>query len=166
MGSKNKVKAKVETQSSRTLTLLLTRVLPFLASILIHPSYLVGDGAYGNLTYCLIAAEHNLALISKLNCTTVLFYPPKKGTGQRIYGDKLDFSQLDAHKIHEKEEDECIFTFFQIKKVRTRNIGQLINVVIIRCYHKKSKKTARLFFTVSRKIKPTNKLQQNAIVQS
>lgn len=141
VGSKNKVKTKVDTQSSLTLTLLLTRVLPFLASILIHPSYLVGDGAYGNLTYCLIAAEHNLALISKLNCTTALFYPPKKGTGQRIYGDKVDFSQLDAHKIHEKEEHECIFTFFQIKKIRTRTIGQLINVVIIRCYHKKSKKT-------------------------
>jgi putative transposase len=140
-GSKNKVKTKVESESSRALTLLLTRVLPFLASIFIHPSYLVGDGAYGNLTYCLLAAEQNLFLISKLNCTTVLYYPPKAGTRQRIYGDKVDFSQLQAHQIDEKEEDDCIFTFFQIKKVRTRNIGQFINVVIIRCYHKKSKKT-------------------------
>ncbi|MDZ7880229.1 MAG: transposase [Saprospiraceae bacterium] len=141
VGSKNKVKTKVESESSRALTLLLTRVLPFLASVLIHPTYLVGDGAYGNLTYCLLAGEQNLFLISKLNCTSVLFYPPKAGTRQRIYGDKVDFTQLQDHQIDEKEEDDCIFTFFQIKKVRTRNIGQFINVVIIRCYHKKSKKT-------------------------
>lgn len=140
-GSKNKTKIKVESEGSRALTLLLTRTLPFLASILIHPSYLVGDGAYGNLTYCLIAGEHNLFLISKLNCKTVLFYEPKEGTKQRIYGDKVDFKQLEKHKFDEKDENECVFTFFQIKKARTRNIGQFINVVIIRCFHKKSKKT-------------------------
>ena len=82
-----------------------------------------------------MAAEQKLFLISKLTCTTVLFYPPKVGTKQRIYGDRVDFAQLKDHKIDEKEEDDCIFTFFQIKKVRTRNIGQFINVVIIRCYH-------------------------------
>ena len=141
LGSKNKVKTQVESESSQALTLLLTRVLPFLASVFIHPTYLVGDGAYGNLTYCLIAAEQKLFLISKLTCTTVLFYPPKVGTKQRIYGDRVDFAQLKDHKIDEKEEDDCVFTFFQIKKVRTRNIGQFINVVIIRCYHKKSKKS-------------------------
>lgn len=141
VGSKNRVKTKVDSESSRALTLLLTRVLPFLASIFIHPSYLVGDGAYGNLTACLIAGEQDLFLISKLNCTTVLHYTPQAGTRQRIYGDKVDFKKLDKHKIDEKEEDDCIFTFFQIKKVRTRNIGQFINVVIIRCYNKTSKKT-------------------------
>ena len=140
-GSKNKVETKIESGSSRALSVLLTRVLPFLASIFIHPSYLVGDGAYGNLTYCLIAAEHNLFLLSKLNCTTALFYPPKAGTRQRIYGDEVDFTQLKQHQIDEKEEDDCIFTFFQIKKVRTRNIKQFINVVIIRCYNKKTKKS-------------------------
>ena len=70
-----------------------------------------------------------------------MHYTPQAGTRQRIYGDKVDFKKLDKHKIDEKEEDDCIFTFFQIKKVRTRNIGQFINVVIIRCYHKTSKKT-------------------------
>lgn len=141
LGSQNKIKTKVESQGSLALSLLLTRVLPLLACIFIHPSYLVGDGAYGNLTYCLIAGEHNLQLISKLTCTTVLFYPPKKGTRQRIYGDRVDFDQLQDHQIDEKEEEDGIFTFFQIKKVRTRGINQLINVVIIRCYHKKTKKT-------------------------
>lgn len=142
VGSKNKAKIKVESESSRALVLLLTRVLPFLATIFIQPSYLVGDGAYGNLTYCLIAAEHHLDLISKLNCTTALYYPPQEGTRQRIYGDKVDLNQLEAHKIAEKDEDDCVFTFFQIKKVRTRHIAQFLNVVIIRCIHKKSKKTA------------------------
>lgn len=141
-GSKNKAKVKVDSESSRTLTFLLTRALPFLANILIHPAYIVGDGAYGNLTYCLIAGEHNLHLISKLNCKTVLYYPPQEGTRKRIYGDKVDFKQLEKHKFDEKDEHDCIFTFFQIKKVRTTHIGQFLNVVIIRCFHKKSKKTA------------------------
>ncbi len=139
-GSKNKVKVKVESESSRVLEVLLTRILPFLASVLIHPSYLVGDGAYGNVTGCLIAAEHNLALISKLHYNSALYYPPVKGSGKRKYGERVDFESLDAHKIDEKEEDDCIFTFFQIEKVQTRNIDQLLNVVIIRCYSKKSKK--------------------------
>jgi putative transposase len=141
LGSKNKVKTKVETRASVALSLLLRRALPLLASIFIHPTYLVGDGAYGNLTYCLIAGEHNLELISKLNCTTGLFYPPQKGTRQRVYGDQVDFSQLQDHQIDEKDEEDCLFTFFQINKIRTKSIKQFINVVIIRCYHKKTKKT-------------------------
>lgn len=140
LGSKNKVKVKVESESSRILEVLLNRVLPFLAGILIHPSYLVGDGAYGNVTGCLIATEHNLHLISKLHYNSALYYKPVKGSGKRKYGDKIDFEQLGAHKIDEQEEDDCIFTFFQIKEVQTRNIDQLVNVVIIRCYSKTSKK--------------------------
>lgn len=140
LGSKNKVKVKVESESSRVLEILLHRVLPFLASILIHPSYLVGDGAYGNVTGCLIATEHNLHLISKLHYNSALYYPPVKGSGKRKYGERVDLEQLDKHKIDEKEEEDCIFTFFQIKKVQTRNIDQLVNVVIIRCYSKATKK--------------------------
>jgi putative transposase len=48
---------------------------------------------------------------------------------------------LDRHKFDEKEEDNCIFTFFQIKKVRTRGIKRFVNVVIIRCYNKLKNKT-------------------------
>lgn len=70
-----------------------------------------------------------------------LFYAPKKGSRQRIYGDRVDFSQLQDHQIAEKDEEDCLFTFFQINKIRTKSIGQFINVVIIRCYHKKTKKT-------------------------
>jgi putative transposase len=141
LGSKNKVAEKVESESYRVLALLLKRVLPFLAKIFIHPSYLVGDGAYGNMTGCLIASENDLFLISKLHYNTVLFYPPSVGSKARIYGEKVDFGQLDGHKIDEKEEDDCVFTFFQIKKVRTRGIKQFVNVVIIRCYHKSKNKT-------------------------
>jgi putative transposase len=140
-GSKNKVKVKVESESSRVLEVLLKRVLPFLATVFINPTYLVGDGAYGNTTGCLIAGEHNLFLISKLHYNTVLFYPPVAGSRKRKYGEKVDLDDLTAHKIDEKEEDDCIFTFFQIKKVQTRTIDQLINVVIIRCYNKRSKKS-------------------------
>jgi putative transposase len=141
LGSKNKAAEKVESESYRVLALLLKRVLPFLAGILIHPSYLVGDGAYGNMTGCLIASENNLSLISKLHYNTVLHYPPSAGSKARIYGEKVDFGQLDRHKFDEKEEDNCIFTFFQIKKVRTRGIKRFVNVVIIRCYNKLKNKT-------------------------
>ena len=76
----------------------------------------MGDGAYGNLTYCLIAAEQKLFLISKLTCTTVLFYPPKVGTKQRIYGDRVDFAQLKDHKIDEKRKTTVFLPFFKSKR--------------------------------------------------
>ena len=148
-GSTNKNKTKVDSESYRVLSLLLTRVLPLLKGILIFPLYLVGDGAYGNISGCLIAAENNLFLISKLHYNTALFYPPKPGTRQRKYGDRIDFLKLDEHKIKQEEDEDGILTYFQIKKVQTRTISQQINVVILRYEDKTSKKVsfALLFST-------------------
>jgi putative transposase len=148
-GSKNKNTVKVESESYRVLEALLKRALPFLSEILIKARYLVGDGAYGNLTACLIASENDLFLISKLHHNTALFYAPKVKKGKQIYGDRVDFGDLDAHKIKEQDEEGCILTFFQLKNVRNRSIKMPLNVVIIRCFDKNTKKTgfAILFST-------------------
>ena len=129
--------------------MLLTRVLPLLKGILVFPLYLVGDGAYGNISGCLIAAEHDLFLISKLHYNTALFYPPTPGTRQRKYGDRVDFLKLDKHQFKQEEDEDGILTYFQIKKVQTRTISQQINVVILRYEDKTSKKVsfALLFST-------------------
>ena len=143
-GSKNKdkteeAKQKEQSEALRVLDLMLTRTLPLLSSLL--PAYLVADGEYGNLSCLLLAQSHNLFLVSKLKCTSVLYYPPKAGTKQRKFGDRVDFAKLEGHKIDSKEEDSCVFTFFQINKVRTTKIETWMNVVIIRCDCRKTKKT-------------------------
>ena len=139
-GSKNKVKEKTVSISYAALEKMLNRVLSLLRVIGIIPPYLVGDGAYGNLTGCLMAAEHGLDLISKLHYNTALYYAPEKDSKKRKYGERVDLGDLDAHKIGEEQEDDCILTYFQIKGVKTRHIDQFINVVILRCHSLKTNK--------------------------
>ncbi len=119
VGSKNKVKTKVESESSRALTLLLTRVLPFLASIFIHPSYLVGDGAYGNLTYCLLAAEKNLFLISKLNpehSGRFCFIRLKREQDNVFMGIKWILHNYKPIKLMKKRKMTVFLPFFKLKR--------------------------------------------------
>jgi putative transposase len=139
-GSKNKVAEKTVSISYAALEKMLNRVLSLFRAIGIIPPYLVGDGAYGNITGCLIAAEHGLDLISKLHWNTALYYAPEKGSKKRKYGERVDFSNLDEHKIGEEVEDDCILTYFQMKGVKTRHIDQFINVVILRCHNLKTNK--------------------------
>jgi putative transposase len=139
-GSTNKIKQKSDSVGSVALETLLNRLLPLLCAIGIVPCYLVGDGAYGNMTGCLIAAECHLDLISKLHYNTALFFPPQEGTKQRKYGEPVDFTQLESYKIGEDELDGFTVTYFQIKKARMRHIDKFINVVIVRCLNLKTKK--------------------------
>lgn len=139
-GSKNKVQEKSTSVSYQALEKLLNRVLSVLCAVGIAPCYLVGDGAYGNLTGCLIAREHNLDLISKLHYNTALYYAPHKDSRKRKYGERVNFLDLEQHKIGEEVEDDCILTYFQIKKVRTKHIDLFINVVILRCQSLKTNK--------------------------
>ena len=139
-GSKNKVQEKTVSISYAALEKMLNRVLSLLRAIGIIPPYLVGDGAYGNITGCLIATEYDLYLISKLHWNTALYYAPEKGSKKRKYGERVNLGNLDAHKIGEEVEEDCILTYFQIKGVKTRHIGQFINVVILRCHNLKTDK--------------------------
>jgi hypothetical protein len=141
-GSKNKVKEKTVSISYAALEKMLNRVLCLLKVIGIIPPYLVGDGAYGNITGCLMAAEHGLDLISKLHYNTALYYAPEKDSKKRKYGERVDFGNLDTHKIGEEVEDDCILTYFQIKGIKTRHIDQFINVVILRCHSLKTNKSS------------------------
>lgn len=139
-GSLNKIKEKSDSVGSVALEAILTRLLPLLYAIGIVPVYLLGDGAYGNMTGCLIAAGCKLDLISKLHYNTSLFYPPNEDTKQRKYGNQVDFMDLDAHKIGEDELEGFTVTYFQIKKARMKHIDKFINVVIVRCLNHKTKK--------------------------
>ena len=58
--------------------LLLGSVLPRLSKYL-EVKYVVADGSYGNKTSCIIAQEHGLELISKLNKRTGLYLPYDEG---------------------------------------------------------------------------------------
>ena len=146
-GSTAKAKEKTETVGFKALELLLKRLLPMLVQIGISPCYLVGDGAYGNLTGCLIAREQNLHLISKLHYNTVLFHLPKKGSKKRKYGDRVNLSDLGnlekeplAIEIERREDEDGILTCFQIKAVRTQHIDCTINVVVVQYLCLKTKK--------------------------
>ena len=144
-GSKNKDKiadAKEQSQSLQVLERLLKNVMPVLASVGVVPSYLAADGAFGNLACMLTAQSQGLFLVSKLHCNSALYYPPKAGSKKRKFGERVDFGKLGAHEIGSEKEKGCILTYFQIDKVRTKNISIWINVVIIRYECQKTNKTA------------------------
>ena len=65
--------------------------------------YVVGDGAYGNKTCCLIVRELSLHLISKLNRNTALYLPfsgKYSGRGRpKKYGEKVDYQNMDEQYL-------------------------------------------------------------------
>ena len=139
IGSTTKPKEKTDSVGFRALEFLLKRVLPLLVLAGISPCYLVGDGAYGNLTSCLIAREQGLHLISKLHYNAALHHKPEKGSKKRKYGQRVDFDHLegdakhpDVHKIAEKADNEGVLSCFQIKDVRNVHIDVPFNLVIVR----------------------------------
>jgi putative transposase len=139
VGATTKSKGKTDSVGFKALELLLKRVLPLLLGIGIAPCYLIGDGAYGNLTGCLIAREQGLHLISKLHYNMALYHLPIKGTKKRKYGQRIDFANLGdtakeplAIEIQKIEDKEGILTCFQIKAVQTEHIEAILNVVVVR----------------------------------
>lgn len=139
VGSTNKPKEKTDSVGFRALEFLLKRVLPSLKGLCIAPRYLVGDGAYGNITGCLIAREQGLDLISKLHHNSALYHLPEADSTKRKYGERVDFLNLegntqhpDINKIAETTDKEGIMTCFQIKQVRSEHIDVPFNLVIVR----------------------------------
>jgi len=141
-GSKGKAKEKSASKSYVALEAMLDRVLPLLHLSGIFPAYLVGDGAYGNMTGCLIAAERGMRLISKLHCNSALYHRPEKGSKKRKYGNRVDLSDMDRHRICEKRQKGCTITYFQINCVRTEHIDSWLNVTFMRCRFANGKKDA------------------------
>ena len=148
-GSKNKQHVKKEGLLYKGFEALLGMVVPLLLVLCPCLKYVVGDGAYGNKTCCLIAREFGLELISKLNRNTGLYLPYQgkySGRGRpRKYGDKLDYQNLDEQYLVSNDIEQGIQTkVYQIAGIWTKTMPYLINVVIIVKTDLASGKSARV----------------------
>jgi putative transposase len=135
-GSKNKQNVKKEGLLYESFEALLGTVVPLLAALVLGIRHVVGDGAYGNQTCCLIAKQFDLELISKLNRNTALYLPyegPYSGRGRpRKYGPKLDYDNLPKeYLVHSLVAEGILTQIYQLKKVWTKHMPCLINVVVI-----------------------------------
>jgi putative transposase len=142
-GSKDKNKTKTHTSLSLSFERLLIEGLRLLSTIGIVPSYIVADGAYGSKTFLLICIEQNIALISKLRCTSALYLPAEQKEGKRNpgrakkYGERIDLDKLDRksfyfHKtIENKELSNLIIDVYHIPKIWTKYLPVMVNVTVL-----------------------------------
>lgn len=135
-GSKNKQNVKQEGLLYEGFEALLEMVVSLLLVMCPCLKYVIGDGAYGNKTCCLIARQFGLELISKLNRNTGLYLPHQgkySGRGRpRKYGDKLDYQKLPKQYLVSTNTEKGIRTeVYQIAGVWTKTMPYLINVVVI-----------------------------------
>ncbi len=148
-GSKNKSNTKKEGLLYTSFELLLTLVMPLLQGIGLSIRYVLGDGAYGNKTCCLIARQFGLDLISKLNRNTALYFPytgTYSGRGRKKkYGKKLDYHNIGKqYLISRSVEDNIQTSIYQVKGIWTKRMPYLLNVVIIVKINLQTKKAARV----------------------
>jgi len=158
-GSKNKTKEKELGLIYTSMESLLKRVCPaFLEMFGFALSYVVADGSYGNKTACLIAKEYGLELISKLNCTSALYWSftgEQKARGRnRIYGDRIDLENISInHRINwERLKNGTIQETYHLKGVRSTNIPYLLNVVIIKQTKKDGKVAIVILFSTCQEL--------------
>ncbi len=148
-GSKNKQNVKKKGLLYESFEALLALVVPLLLVLCPNLKYVLADGAYGNKTCCLIVRQFDLDLISKLNRNTALYLPYEgKYSGQgrpRKYGSKLDYQKLSKdYLVSDVVEDGVQTKVYQIKKIWTKRMPYLINVVIITKTILESDKTSRV----------------------
>jgi len=137
-GSKNKMWQKEEGLIYSSMASLLSKVCPsFLKKFGFGLSYVVGDGSYGNKTACLIAREWGLDLISKLNCTSALYWP-FQGVYNRsgrppIYGERIDLDKIAVNYrvSYQRQKDGTIEEIYHLNGVRSKRIPYVLNVVVI-----------------------------------
>lgn len=154
-GSKDKNKTKTHTGLSLSFERLLIAGLSLLSTIGIIPSYIVADGAYGSKTYLLICIEQNIALISKLRCTSALYLPveQKKGKrgrgrarkyGKRIHLDKLNKESPYFYKtIEDKEASNLIIDVYHLPKIWTKFLPVMVNVTVLIATNTQTNKVSR-----------------------
>ena len=148
-GSKNKQNVKKTGLLYESFEWLLKKVTGELSLMGMGVRYVVGDGAYGNKTCCLIAKEFGLELISKLNRNTGLYLPyggTYSGKGRpKKYGKKIEYKKLPKKYLVDTELTDGFLTkIYQIKGVWTKKMPCLINVVILVKTNLKTKKTGRV----------------------
>ena len=149
-GSKNKQNVKSEGLLYESFELLLSIVVPLIVVFCPYLKYVLADGAYGNKSCCLIVAQFDLELISKLNRNTALFLPyskPKRSKRgrPRKYGNKIDYQNIPKQYLVKDYIEDGIATYiYQIQGVWTKKMPALINVVIIVKIDLATQKTSRV----------------------
>jgi putative transposase len=154
-GSKDKNKTKEYTGLSLSFERLIIGGLALLSSIGIVPSYIVADGAYGSKTFLLICIEHNIALISKLRCTSVLYLPVEQKEGKRPlgrakkYGKRINLDKLNKespyfHKtIKNEETSNLIIDVYHFPKIWTTFLPVIVNVTVLVATNTRTNKVSR-----------------------
>ncbi len=159
-GSKNRPKTEkkpVDTHDSllfRHSKMLLTSVInSFKQSPRELPSYLVGDGGFGNQHYVSLAKYHGLHLISKLKKTAKLELPftgtrkPNQKGPNKKYGEQLDYQNLPKKYLVSKEVDPNTgiqTNIYQVQAYNREVSKNLLNIVIIEEVHPKTGKKGRV----------------------
>ncbi|MEA1895616.1 MAG: transposase, partial [Euryarchaeota archaeon] len=97
-GSKNKNKTNVELPSYLRFIQSMLKKVQLLTGTTIPLKYAVLDGVFGNNNAMQMISQCNMQIISKLKCTSALYFPytcPYSGRGaKRKYGDKLDYNGM------------------------------------------------------------------------
>jgi len=97
--------------------------------------YFVYDGAFGNNAGIESAKEANLHLISKLKKNSSLYFKftgEQKGRGRkRIYGDLIEYSNIDKKYLKETQIDGNIETKIYQVEALNKKINGVMNVIII-----------------------------------
>jgi len=97
--------------------------------------YFVYDGAFGNNIGIQATKRSNLHLISKLKKNSKLYFKfegEQKSRGRkRIYGDEIDYDNLDEKYLKEtQKEDDIELKFYQFEAIH-KKIAGAINIVIV-----------------------------------
>ena len=149
---KSRVVASLEKPAFRAFKAIFTPLVSLLFALLpaFSLSYVVLDTAYGNASYLQVILEKNLAIISKLRHDTALFYPyqgEKGKTKPKKYGDRVDFTQLNAEQLIESHtENGYRYETFQYQAWNKSLHTHLLNVVTIRATQLKTNSSTWVHF--------------------
>ncbi|MFN8672119.1 MAG: transposase [Candidatus Sericytochromatia bacterium] len=139
-GSKNGI--KVEPPLVATFRLLEGQLENLINVLKIKIKYFLGDGKYANNTVLSLCKKYGLLLISKLQNNSALFFEYKdeyKGRGRkRIYGKKLDYTNIPLEYLVKEETKENTITRIYKMELLSKSFDDKLNVVIVqKIIHKK-----------------------------
>lgn len=117
----------------------------------IRITHLLADSAYGTSCYMALAAEHNCALISKMNRNAALYACPEPGKSlgrPRIYGQRYNLLQPGRKYLKQsKTENGILHEIYQFE-ARSKSIkGVKLNTVLLSSTRKDGKKSSGLWFS-------------------
>jgi len=150
-GSKNKNSADIEFEGLfNIVSLSLKTIIKALSLPKIR--YFVYDGAFGNNMGIQVSKRSNLYLISKLKKNSKLYFKfdgEQKGRGRkRIYGDVIDYDNLDEKYLKETHiKDDIELKFYQFEVLNKKITGSINAVVVVTKKISTNQKTHRIIFS-------------------